>query len=36
MDSLMRGVSVTGKVDVLRCGVTSEPPKAVLSEIASD
>jgi uncharacterized OsmC-like protein len=36
MDSLMRGVSVTGKVDALRCGVTSEPPKVVLSEIASD
>jgi hypothetical protein len=33
MDSLMRDVEVTGKVEVIKSG---EPPKVVLSEIASD
>lgn len=36
MDTLMREIAVSGKVEVLKSGETSETPKVVLSEIASD
>ncbi|WP_020677956.1 OsmC family protein [Geopsychrobacter electrodiphilus] len=36
MDSLMREVAVTGKVEVVKSGDTAAPPKVVLSEIAND
>ncbi|MDT8444401.1 MAG: OsmC family protein [Desulfuromonadales bacterium] len=36
MDSLMREVEVTGKVEVIKSGAESEPPKVILSEITSD
>jgi hypothetical protein len=36
MDSLMRKIAVSGKVEVLKSCETSEPPRVVLSEIASD
>ena len=36
MDTLMREIAVSGKVEVLKSGETSEPPKVVLSEIAAD
>jgi uncharacterized OsmC-like protein len=36
MDSLMREVAVSGKVEVLKPGAVSKPPKVILSELASD
>lgn len=36
MDSLMREVAVSGKVEVLNPGAEFEPPNVILSEIASD